>query len=281
MIILDGKKLSEKILDNLRKEISAQGGSASGGKNRPLKLAVVLVGQDRVSGVFIKQKEKACKKVGIGFELYQFGKNISAEELKKEIENIGKAPFNSGVVVQLPLPSHINIQEVLNAVPFEKDIDVLSEESFEKFSRGKSLIIPPTVGAVSYLLKEYKINIKGKYVVVVGAGRLVGKPLAAWLKLQGVNFSILDKSTEDISAFTKKADILISGVGKANLIKKDMVKEGAIVIDVGSSIETGMAVGDIEFKSVSQKASYITPVPGGVGPMTVACLLENLVKLSK
>jgi len=148
----------------------------------------------------------------------------------------------------------------------------LSEKSFRKFARGESLILPPTVGAVSILFKKYRIKIRSKNIVVIGGGRLVGKPLVAWLKFQKAKFLALDKSTKNISSYTEKADILISGVGKKNLIKGEMVKKGAVVVDFG---------GDVDFKSVSKKSSYITPVPGGVGPITVACLLENLVKLNK
>ncbi len=262
--ILDGKKLSEDILSNLKKEIKT--------RQLKLKLAVVLVGKDLASRIYVRKKELACKKIGVDFKLYRFDSRIRIDRLKKEVKRMAEDQKNSGIVIQLPLPKNMDTAKILNIIPEKKDVDVLSENSFEKFAKGKSLIFPPTVGAVSYLLKDYKIRLKGKYIVIVGAGRLVGKPLAAWLNLQGANFSMLDKNTEDISAFTKKADILVSGVGKASLIKGDIVQKGAVVIDAG---------GDIDFKSVSKKASYITPVPGGVGPLTVACLLENLIKLNR
>ncbi len=271
--ILDGKKISERILNKLKKEIKS--------RQLKLKLAVVLVGNDAASLTFIKKKHAAAKKIGVRFSLYRFKAEAPMSQLKKEVTNIVLNPENSGVVIQLPLPKNIDTQKILDMVPEKKDTDLLSTDSFKKFSQGESSIIPPTVGAVSYLLKEYKISIKGKYIAVVGAGRLVGKPLAAWLKLQGANFSILDKNTKDISVFTKKVDILISGVGKANLIKGNMISEGAIVLDAGTIKKNGKTVGDIDFKSVSKKASYVTPVVGGVGPMTIACLLENLVKLNK
>jgi methylenetetrahydrofolate dehydrogenase (NADP+) / methenyltetrahydrofolate cyclohydrolase len=273
MIILDGQKIADKILDNLKKEI----------KRRQLKLslAVVLVGQDSASLTFIKKKQQAAKKIGIDFSFLKFGKNITQAQLKEEIKKIIKDPENSGVVIQLPLSKNINTTEILNLVPQEKDPDVLSEISFKSFSAGTSFVLPPTVGAISYLLKEYKIDLAGKKIVVVGAGRLVGKPLAAWFELQGVDFSILDKTTADISTITQKADILISGVGKSGLVKGEMVSDGVIVFDAGTTKENGKTVGDVDFKSVSKKASYITPVVGGVGPLTVACLLENLVKLQK
>ena len=273
MKILDGKKLSEKILIDLKKEI----------KNRhlKLKLAVIWVGDDPVSKIFVRKKEIAAKKIGVGFSLYQFGKKITMGRLGKEIKEIVSDSDNSGIVIQLPLPKKMDTVKILNMVPGKKDVDVLSISSFEKFSQGNISILPPTVGAVSYLLEKYKIDVKEKYVVVVGSGRLVGKPLAAWLRLQKANFSILDKSTEDISSFTRRADILILGVGKENLIKEDMVRKGVIVLDAGTAKKNGKTVGDVNFRSVSKKASYITPVIGGVGPMTIACLLENLVKLNK
>lgn len=275
MILLNGKKLSEKILNDLKKEIKS--------RNLKLKLAVVLVGNNPASKIYIRKKAEACRKVGVGFKLYYFKESISMRALKKEIGKIAKDPSIFGIIIQLPLPfsDSKRTQEILNAVPAEKDVDVLSEGNFEKFAQGKSKIMPPVVGAISTLLREYKISLKGKYVVIVGAGRLVGKPLAAWMARQSANFSILDKSTEDLSYFTKKAEIIITGVGNPNLIKSDMVKNGAVVIDAGTARKNGRTVGDVDFWSVSKKASYITPVFGGVGPLTVAYLLENLVKLSK
>ena len=178
------------------------------------------------------------------------------------------------------LPKNINTQEILNLVPFKKDIDVLSENSLGKFSQGALPILPPTVSGISRLLKNYRIKIKGKNIVVVGAGRLVGYPLALWFLQKNATVSVLNKYTKDAVSFIKKADILVSGVGKSNLIRGNMVKRGVVVIDAGTSVEEGKLIGDVNFGEVSKKASYITPVPGGVGPMTVACLLENLVKLN-
>lgn len=264
MILLNGRKIADRILEDLKKEI----------KSRQLncKLAVVWVGNDAASKIYIREKGEAAKRIGAGFEFYHFKENISSAKLKKEIENIVKNPENSGVIIQLPLPQNKDTNKFLNLVPENKDIDVLSEIGFEKFSKGKLDIMPPTIGGISALLREYKIFLRGKNVVIVGAGRLVGKPLAAWMRMQNIDFAVLDRRTEDLAYFTKKADVLISGVGKKNLIKGDMVQSGAIAIDVG---------GDMDFKSVSKKAGFMTPVFGGVGPLTVACLLSNLVKLSK
>ena len=276
--ILDGKKLSEEILENLKREIKK--------RNLKLRLAVVQIGDRAVGGwrpvsqIFISQKKKACERVGIDFKLCKLPAKISVPELKKEIEKIIKNPANSGVIIQLPLPKEFFPEAFLNLIPEEKDIDVLSEKSLGKFYQGTLKILPPTVQGILYLFKNYKIELKGKNVVIVGAGRLIGNPLALRLLQEKATVSVLNEFTKDAPSFTKKADILISGVGKPNLITGGMVKKGVMVIDAGTSIKKGKLMGDVDFKSVSKKASYITPVPGGVGPMTVACLIENLVELN-
>jgi methylenetetrahydrofolate dehydrogenase (NADP+)/methenyltetrahydrofolate cyclohydrolase len=273
MKLLNGKKLSEKILTNLKREIKKS--------QLQLKLAVVQIGQNSVSQIFISQKKKACEKTGINFKLFKFPAKISILELKKEIKKITKNPANSGIIIQLPLPKKFLPEEFLNLIPKEKDIDVLSEESLGKFYQGTLKILPPTVNGILRLLKNYKIELKGKNIVVIGAGRLVGFPLAVQLLKEKATLSALNEFTKDAPSFTKKADILISGVGKPNLIESKMVKKGVVIIDAGSAMKKGKLVGDVDSKSVSKKINYITPVPGGVGPMTVACLLENLVRIHK
>ena len=282
MRILDGRKLSERILTNLKKKVK-----------KKLVLAVVLIGENPVSEIFINQKKIACHKVGINFKLFRFPSNIQVAKLKKEIEKIVKSPSNSGVIIQLPLPKKFDPEDFLNLIPEEKDIDVLSEESLGKFYQGVSSILPPTVGGILHLLKSYGISVKGKNIVILGAGRLVGFPLAVQLLREKATVSVLNEFTKDTSIFTKKADILIAAVGRPNLVKGNMVKRGAVVIDAGSyswqprtraagSVRgKGKLVGDIDFKSASKRSGFITPVPGGVGPMTVACLLENLIKISQ
>jgi len=273
MKLLNGKKLSEKILANLKKEVRKA--------NLKLRLAVVQVGENSVSQIFINQKKKACEKIGINFKLFKFPAKISTLELKKEIKKITKNPANSGIIIQLPLPEKFLPEEFLNLIPEKKDIDVLSEESLGKFYQGTLKILPPTVNGILGLFKNYKIELKGKNVVVIGAGRLIGFPLAIQLLKEKATLSVLNEFTKDAPSFIKKANILISGVGKPNLIRGDMVKKGVVIIDAGSAMKKGKLVGDVDFKEVSKKANYITPVPGGVGPLTVACLLENLVKLNK
>ncbi len=271
--ILNGKELSEKILAKLKKEVKKS--------KLKLRLAVIQVGENSVSQVFINQKKKACEKTGINFKLFKFPAEIGLRELKKETEKIVKSKVTSGVIIQLPLPKKFLAEEFLNLIPEGKDIDVLSEKSLGKFYQGCLKILPPTVSGILKLLKSYKIGSIGKNVVIVGAGRLVGFPLATQLLKEKATLSVLNEWTRDAPSFTKKADILISGVGKPNLIKGNVVKKGVVVIDAGTSIKKGKLVGDVDFKSVSKKASYITPVPGGVGPLTVACLLENLAMLNK
>ena len=273
MKILDGKKLAEKILENIKREI----------KNRhlKLKLVVIQVGENLVSQIFINQKKRACQKTDLDFKLFKFPARIDVSELKKEIERIVHSPENSGVIIQLPLPKKFSTEEFLNLIPAEKDVDVLSEKSLGKFYQGISKILPPIVAGILELLKNEQIKLKGKNVVLIGAGRLVGLPLTIQLLKEKATVSVLNEFTKEATHFTKKADILISGVGKPGLIKGNMVKKGVIVIDAGTSQVAGKLVGNVDFKSVSKKASYITPVPGGVGPLTVACLLENLVKLNE
>jgi methylenetetrahydrofolate dehydrogenase (NADP+)/methenyltetrahydrofolate cyclohydrolase len=272
MKILDGKKLSEKILRKLRKQIKKSG------KN--LQLAVILVGRNSISRIFIRQKESACQKIGIKFQLYQFEEKIKKEDFKKEVAKIVEDPKNSGVIIQLPLPKQIPVQEILNLIPPKKDLDLLSEKSLGRFYLGSSPILPPVTEAVRQLLKEYKIKVSGKRVVIVGSGRLVGLPLTFWFLRQEATVAVLNKSTKNISFWTNLADILVSGTGCPNLIKGKMVRKGAVVIDVGCGMYAGELTGDVEQKSVSKKAGFLAPVPGGIGPMTCACLLENLIKLN-
>ncbi|OGZ23807.1 MAG: hypothetical protein A3A08_02900 [Candidatus Nealsonbacteria bacterium RIFCSPLOWO2_01_FULL_41_9] len=273
MILLNGKKLSEEILRDIKKEVEI--------RRLKLKLAVIQIGENQVSSAFIGQKEKACQRVGINFELFNFSPEIGLSDLKSKIKKIAANYLNSGIIIQLPLPKKFITEELLNLIPEEKDADVLSGKSLGKFYQGTLSVLPPTVQGILGLLRKYKISLQGKDIVILGAGRLVGFPLALQLLKEKATVSVLNEFSKDTPSFTKKADILISAVGKPNLIKGDMVKKGAIVIDAGNSIEKGRSSGDVDFQSVSGKASYITPVPGGVGPMTVACLLENLVKLNK
>ncbi len=274
MTLLDGRKLSQKVLNELKEEIK--------GIAKPLRLAICMAGVHPTAISFIKQKEKSCNDIGIGFKFYKYPEDITTAQLRKNVNAVSKLKKNTAVIIQLPLPPHINKQYMLNTVPPEKDIDALSEKSLGKFYTGRLPILPPTIAGIMKLLEEYKIGVKGKHAVIVGAGTLVGKPMATHLINQGATVTVLNEFTPDISQYTKNAEILISGVGKAGLITGDMVSDGVIVIDAGlAEVGEGKIRGDVDFESVSKKASYITPVPGGVGPMTVAMLLYNLVVLAE
>lgn len=268
MKILDGSKLSQNILAGLPRSQKA-------------KLAVIQVGNNPVSTQYIKEKGKAAKALGFGFELYRFPETIKASVLQSSIARISKDTKNTGILIQLPLPSHLPQQEILDCIPLKKDIDVLSSEALGLFAQGVLPWMPPTAKAVSILLQEAKVHLKGARVLVIGAGRLVGLPISLWLMRQGATVSILNKETKNLASFTRKADVVISGVGKQGLVKGSMIKKGAVVIDAGTSVEQGKTKGDVDFKSVSRKAKFISPVPGGVGPLTVACLFQNLVFLTK
>lgn len=273
MILLDGKKLAEKILEDVRRERR--------GIEKTLRVAAISVGADAVGESYLRVKQKFAEKLDIDFKIHSYPDSISTNELRARLKEIVHLEKNRGVVVQLPLPKRINTQYILNAVTPEKDIDVLSARAVGNFAVGKSPIMPPVAGAVKALLDEYAIDYKSKYIVLVGAGQLVGKPIALWLLNEKATFGVVRSATPDIAEFTKKADIVISGVGKAKLITGDMLKDGAVMIDCGTSESGGVVVGDIDMESVSTKAAYFAPVPGGVGPVAVAMLFKNLITLTK
>ncbi|MCH7551997.1 bifunctional 5,10-methylenetetrahydrofolate dehydrogenase/5,10-methenyltetrahydrofolate cyclohydrolase [Patescibacteria group bacterium] len=270
-MILSGEKIAKKILENLKKKI----------RGKKLSLAVIQVGDNIVSKKYIEEKRKIAKKIGIGFHLINLPLSISQVKLEQQIKRTGKDQKVSGMIVQLPLPGRLNVQRVVDLIPKEKDVDVLSSASFSDFALGILPIMPPTVAAIALLLKETKKKLEGSRVAVVGAGRLVGLPVALWLAQQGAIISLIQKETKNATQIIAKADIIISGVGKPGLITGKMVKKGAVVIDAGTSIEQGSSKGDVERESVEKKASFLTPVPGGVGPLTVACLFKNLFLINE
>lgn len=268
-ILLKGQELADKVLSELKKKVVP----------RTLGLAVVQVGKDPASNTYVGKKRQMAEQLGIQFFLYNFPKNILEGDLKKAVLSIGESAKITGMIVQLPLPSSMDTKKILDCIPPSKDVDVLSSQSFGRFALGSSPILPPTVAAVKDLLKQYKIDVAGKHVVVVGAGRLVGLPLSLWLMREKATITIANSSTFDLEKITKSADILISGTGRAKLIGADMVKKGAVVIDAGTSVESGITKGDVDFVTVAKKAGFITPVPGGVGPLTVVHLFSNLLIL--
>lgn len=262
-MIIDGRKIAKRILEALRQ---AQG--------KKLRLVAVLVGPSTSSGQalkkFVELKKKAAQEVGVDFRTYEFSKNITNNQLREELNKIAKAKVNHGVIIELPLLKHLNTQYLLNTIPEEKDVDVLSEKSQGAFFTGKSKILPPSVEVVKQIFDEYKINPEGKTAAVFGYGLLVGKLVSHWLVNQGVTVSIITERTKEPEKISKEADIIVSGVGRPNLITEDMVKEDAAVIDFGR---------DVDFEAVSKKAGLITPPTKGVGPIVVASVLKNLVEL--
>lgn len=270
-MIVNGRQIADEILESLKNEISS--------KKLKLRLVAVLIGNDPELEKFVQLKSKAAKKIGVEFKVFQFNKNIDEAIMIYHNEKISE-DFN-GVLVELPLPVHINQQKVLDAIPTEKDIDVLSSQAQRLFYQDKSKIFPPAVETLKMVFKKHNINPKNKKVTVFGQGILIGKPVSHWLERQGAEVYRIDEFTKSSEKYSKQADIVISGVGKPGLITGDMIKEGVVIIDFGyGKNEKGKMVGDVDFNSVSPKASLITPVPGGMGPILITAVLKNLVILN-
>lgn len=273
MILLDGKKLSQKILAELKQEISSI--------SDKLRLAAVVTSEDPVVRKFVEQKKKAAEELGIDLRIYPFPENITTNELRKRLAEIVHEKRNTGVIIQLPLPEHINTQYILNAIVTEKDVDMLASKSLGNLVVGKSFLLPPVAGAIKAIFEEYGVDYRHKYTVIVGSGNLVGRPAALWLLGEKATFSVIESAAKNPQELLRMADIIISGIGRPKWIIGEMIKEGAVAIDAGTSESAGKLVGDMDFDSVAPKASYITPVPGGVGPVAVAMLFKNLVTLAK
>jgi len=271
-MIIDGIQLALDVAVGLKAKIREN--------NLKLQLAAVLVGENKEFKKFVELKGKAAKEIGVGFKLYQFPENISTSDLKKEVRKISEDKQNSGVLVELPLPAHVDVRAVLNEVQLEKDIDVLSEKAQSLFYGGKSKILPPAVEAVKIALEKYCIEPKGGKVAVFGQGLLVGKPVAHWFEQKGAQVFRIDEFTKNPEQYSHQADIIVSGVGKPDLITGDMVKDGVAVFDFGYENKDGKMVGDVDTGSVVPKTSLVTPVPGGMGPIVIAAVLKNLVELN-
>ena len=274
MTILDGKKLSDKIRSEVKKDVQTlQEKSITPG------LAVVLVGADPASAAYVNMKSKACKEAGIYSIAHEMPEAISQDNILEIINMMNKNPNIDGILVQLPLPKHIDTTAILEAIDPRKDVDGFHPYNVGRVVAGLDGFIPATPYGVMELLKEYDINPEGKNVCVVGASNIVGKPMATLLLNANASVDICHIYTDDLKKHTLNADIICVGVGVVNLIKEDMIKKDAIIIDIGiNRLESGKLVGDVDFKNVSPKCSYITPVPGGVGPMTIAMLLKNTIK---
>jgi len=267
--VIDGKKISEEIRSELKQSI----------KYEMLKpsVAVIQVGENEASESYVKMKEKACDEVGIYFRHYKFDLDASELSIINKIKELNNDEYVNGIIVQLPLPEGYNEKRLINTIINSKDVDGLTDINTGRLVNGRKTLTPCTAAGVIELLKRSDVEIKGKNVVLVGRGKLTCKPLIQLFLNEDATVTVCHSKTKDLSTFTKNADILVSAVGINNIIKAEMVKDGAVVIDVGINYDTGKISGDVDFDKVSKKASLITKTPGGVGPMTVTMLLKNTV----
>lgn len=283
--LIDGKKISSDIKREISEKVMER---RQLGKKVP-HLAIILVGDDGASQTYVDHKVKACKEVGFHYTMMRFADTISEDKLMRHIDQVNRDEDVDGFIVQLPLPQNISVERITEKIRPDKDVDGFTNRNFGSIVSKNPLLLPATPYGVMELLKRYKIETEGKNCVVVGASRLVGAPLSMMLVEEGrATVTVCHKYTKDIASFTKQADILIVAVGKPGIVTADMVKDGAVVIDVGTTrvegpqFKNGYALkGDVDFQPVAAKASFITPVPGGVGPMTIASLLLNTLRATE
>jgi len=277
--LLDGRLVSNQILEGAKKEIE----EISERDGMVPKLAIILVGENPASLSYIKQKRKAAEYAGLEYEQYDFNTDITQEQLTHQIRKLNEDMDCHGILVQLPLPEQINMDLILKAINPRKDVDGFHAYNLGKMfiSQDYELLTPCTPKGIIRMLEHYDIDPKGLDTTIVGHSNIVGKPMAVMLMNRNATVTVCHIDTKDLSKHTREADLLISATGVPGLIKEDMVKEGAIIVDVGCVKVDDKLCGDVEFDSIENKASYITPVPGGVGPMTVACLIENTVTAYK
>ncbi len=275
--IIDGKQLAKKIRANLRiecEELKKQGINP--------KLAVIMVGDNPASKVYVKNKSRVCNEVGIEYQEYLLPESATQKELLELIKRLNKDKKTNGILLQSPLPQHLNINEAFKTITYLKDVDGFTPSSVGKLCIGEDTFISCTPYGVIKMFEEYNIDLKGKNVVILGRSNIVGKPLIQCCLQKDATVTVCHSKTTNLSEYTKKADVIISAIGKAKFLTEDMVKDGVVIIDVGiNRQDDGKLVGDVDFENVSKKASYITPVPGGVGPMTIAMLMNNVIKATK
>lgn len=277
-IILNGKELSSKIRESLKqriKQFKEKKGFSPG-------LSVILVGNDPGSKIYVKNKRKFSEEVGINSKVYELPADTTEDKLEDLIERLNEDRSVHGILLQLPLPSHLKKTKFINMINPLKDVDGFHIKNMGLLASGTPQLVPCTPLGIIKICEEYNIPLKGADVTIIGRSNIVGKPLALLMILRDATVTVCHSKTRNIEAHSKKADILVAATGKARIIKRDWVKKGAVVIDVGiSRTEEGKIVGDVDFEEVKEVASHITPVPGGVGPMTVAMLLENTLKAAE
>ena len=276
-MIIDGKKEAATLREEIKKEIN----SIKTKTNKVPGLTVILIGEFVPSLIYVRNKEKKSKEVGINSNVIKYPKNVTEEEVLKKISELNKSKDVSGILVQLPLPDQINKEKIINSIDPSKDVDGFNPINVGNLASGNEAIIPCTPLGCLMLLKKIENNLSGKHAVIIGRSNLNGKPMAQLLLRENCTVTITHSKTKNLKEECLKADILIAAVGVANLVKKDWVKDGSIVIDVGINKKGNKIVGDVSFEEVKNKVKAITPVPGGVGPMTIACLLKNTLKCFK
>ena len=276
-MIIDGKKESAFLREEIKKEIF----EIKKKTNKSPGLSVILIGDFAPSQIYVKNKEKNSKEVGITSEVIKYSKEVKESEILEKIEELNGNNDVSGILVQLPLPSHISKEKIINAIKPSKDVDGFHPINVGNLSLGYKAIIPCTPLGCLLLIKKAEKNLTGKHAVIIGRSNLNGKPMAQLLLKEDCTVSIVHSKTKDLKSECQKADILVAAVGVANLVKGDWVKKDSIIIDVGINKVAGKIVGDVDFEQVKEKVKAITPVPGGVGPMTIACLLKNTLECFK
>tara|TARA_Y100001958_G_C21118287_1_gene463166 strand:+ start:88 stop:945 length:858 start_codon:yes stop_codon:yes gene_type:complete len=276
-MIINGKTQSQKLKEKIRKEII----SLKRKTNKIPKLSVILIGNYLPSQIYVRNKEKMAKEVGIKSEIIRYPSNISEKKIIAKINQLNKNKNVSGILVQLPLPKHIRKERIINSIDPKKDVDGFNPINVGNLASGYSAIIPCTPLGCLKLIKSVKKNLIGKHAVIIGRSNLNGKPMAQLLLKENCSVTIVHSKAKNLKAQCVKADILVAAVGVPNLVKKDWVKKNSIIIDVGINKVKNKIVGDVDFKKIVKKAKAITPVPGGVGPMTIACLLSNTLECFK
>ena len=278
MTIIDGKALSEKVLKEIEKEHSELEKKVG----RKAGLAVIIVGENPASQIYVRNKIRACEKVGFHSEAIRLDENITEENLLLEIEKLNNNSNIDGILVQLPIPKHIDGLKIINAISAEKDVDGFHTTNIGKMMIGDETgFLPCTPAGVVHMFEEYNINLEGKDVLVIGQSNIVGKPMTLLLIKKRATVQVCNSKTKNLSEKLQKADVVVAAAGSPKLVKASDVKEDVVVIDVGINRVDGKLCGDVDFEEVSKKASFITPVPGGVGPMTIAMLIKNTFKSYK
>jgi methylenetetrahydrofolate dehydrogenase (NADP+)/methenyltetrahydrofolate cyclohydrolase len=276
-MILDGKKEAALLREEIKKEIL----EIKKKNNISPGLSVILIGDFAPSQIYVKNKEKNSKEVGINSEIFKYPKEVKESEILEKIDELNKNENVSGILVQLPLPAHISKEKIINAIKPSKDVDGFHPINVGNLSSGYKAIIPCTPLGCLLLIKKVEKNLTGKYAVIIGRSNLNGKPMAQLLLKENCTVTIVHSKTKDLKSECQKADILVAAVGVPNLVKRDWVKKNSIIIDVGINKVADKIVGDVDFEKVKDKVKAITPVPGGVGPMTIACLLKNTLECFK